>query len=114
MVPPSPNELTPPSRREPLTGQAESCAFTISDDPEACAIPPCVTDSTCNAIYLIQETPQRIGLMFGVVATLDITVSRDAIEVAQESFTPAYGVIAPNGPDCAPNCAQASAVLTIP
>jgi hypothetical protein len=97
-----------------IDGAADSCSFTISDDPIACAIPPCVTDTTCNALYLLQESPQHVDLAFGVVAALDVTLTRDAIEVAHESFTPAYGTFAPNGRGCEPVCAQASAVITIP
>lgn len=95
-------------------GTADACAFTIADDPEQCAIPPCVTSTTCNAIYLLRQSPQRVDLAFGVVAMLTIAVTRDGLEVAQESFTPAYDVLAPNGAGCEPACAQASAVLPIP
>jgi uncharacterized protein YceK len=97
-----------------IDGAQDDCSFTLSDDPVACAIPPCITDTTCNAIYLLQESPQRVELAFGVVVALAITVTRDTIEVAQESFAPAYAVVAPNGAGCGPACAQASAVLTIP
>jgi len=91
----------------------EDCTFTIADDPGACAIPPCVTDSTCNAIYLLGEDPMRIELAYGVVALLDVTLTRDATELAHDSFTPAYDVFAPNGPGCGPACAQASVELTV-
>lgn len=95
-------------------GVEDTCTFTIADDPEQCALPPCVTDSSCNAIYLLEVSPQRIDLAFGIVASLAITVTRDAVEVAQDSFEPAYDAHAPNGPGCAPVCAQATAVLPIP
>ena len=95
-------------------GDDDACSFTIADDPQQCAIPPCVTATTCNAIYLLQESPQRVDLAFGVVATLAITVTRDALEVAQGSYAPAYDVVAPNGAGCEPVCAQANAVLPIP
>ena len=95
-------------------GVEDECTFTLSDDPQECALPPCVTDTTCNAIYLLDVNPQRIELVFGIVATLAITVTRDAVEVAQDSFVPAYEALAPNGPGCEPVCAQATAMLPIP
>lgn len=97
-----------------IDGVEDGCSFTISDDPEACAIPPCVTDSDCNALYLLQASPQRVELAFGVLRDLTITVSRDAIELVQESFVPSYALFSPNGSGCEPVCPQASAELVIP
>jgi len=92
----------------------DDCTLTISDDPMDCAIPPCVSESTCNALYLLGETPMRIELALGILAQLDVTVTRDDLEIASETFAPAYEVVAPNGPGCGPACAVALAELAIP
>lgn len=91
----------------------EGCTFTISTDRGQCAIPPCVTDSDCNAVYLLTEVPMRIELAYGVVASLELTLGLDGIDVAHVSFAPAYDVSAPNGPGCEPACAQASVELAV-
>lgn len=97
-----------------IDGAADGCSFTISDDPEACAMPPCVTETDCNAIYLLQASPQQVELAFGVVGDITLTVTRDTIEIAQDSFVPAYALFSPNGSGCEPVCASASGELVIP
>jgi hypothetical protein len=94
-------------------GEPEDCTFTISTDPDECAIPPCVTDSDCNAVYVLTEDPMRIELAYGVLATLELTLTRDDLEVAHGAFTPAYEIWAPNGPGCGPACAQAIVELAV-
>lgn len=96
-----------------VDGAPGDCTFTISTDAGECAIPPCVTDSDCNALYLLTEAPMRIELAYGVVESLDLTLTRDDIEIAHDAFTPAYDISAPNGPGCGPACAQASVELAL-
>ncbi|HQP36677.1 MAG TPA: hypothetical protein PLI95_15935 [Polyangiaceae bacterium] len=43
--------------------------------------------------------------------TVTMTVSRDATKLAEQSFTPEYATLQPNGPDCEPTCKYASATL---
>ncbi len=43
--------------------------------------------------------------------TVTITVSRDSTKLAEQSFTPEYATLQPNGPDCEPTCKYASATL---
>jgi len=43
--------------------------------------------------------------------TVTITVSRDSTKLAEQSFTPEYATLRPNGPDCEPTCKYASATL---
>ena len=97
-----------------LDGSSEDCSFTVSEDPGACAMPPCVTDSTCNAQYLLTEHPQRVELTLGVIVQLGVSVTRDGTEIASQQFAPTYEIVAPNGPGCGPNCAAAAVSLPLP
>lgn len=97
-----------------LTADAElsTCTFVISDGP-GCAIPPCVTDTTCNASYVLDGEPARIELALPILASLAITVSRDGELVLDEQPELAYELDAPNGPGCLPVCAAASVRLDL-
>jgi hypothetical protein len=94
-------------------GDASSCTFVVSDGP-GCAVPPCVTDTTCNALYDLSGVPPQIVVPLAIATTLSVTLSRDG-EVLLEGDPPlAYALSVPNGPGCRPVCAGATAVFQLP
>lgn len=88
------------------SGSAESCYFTISDDPRECASGHCVKERACDAAFFIgHEGGDRVVFMFaGVETTVVFEVELDGTAVASEIIRPVYGTVYPNGPDCPPEC----------
>lgn len=86
-------------------GIVETCTLEISDDPTVCqGGPPCVPDTTCNALVLL-DPDETIQILIGVAADVTVTVQRDAEPPIEVADAPTYDVISPNGPGCGPACA---------
>jgi hypothetical protein len=69
----------------------------------------CVTESSCNAGYLVGYAeygiPEEVGIGYPLIEdTLAVSVERDGILVADTTFIPIYTTFQPNGPDCGPTC----------
>jgi hypothetical protein len=94
-------------------GTESTCTFVISDDV-GCELPPCVTDTTCNASYDLSSDLPQITMSFPVSETLSVSVALDG-DVRVEVTPPiVYEVVAPNGPGCSPVCGLATLTVDIP
>ncbi len=89
-------------------------------------LPPCETRAiTCDREGVVQITESGCALSaeqhaFGELHFLQGTPSSVRVEiyhqdraVAQQSFTPTYQTVQPNGPGCGPICEQASVELPL-
>lgn len=94
-------------------GDASTCTFVVSDGP-GCAIAPCVTDTTCNALYDLSGVPPQIVLPLPIATALSVTLSRDGDPLVDGDPPLAYALSAPNGPGCGPVCATATATFQLP
>lgn len=94
-------------------GFASTCTFVISDDV-GCELPPCVTDTTCNASYDLASDLPQITMMFPVSTTLSVSVAHDG-DVRVEAMPPIeYELVTPNGPGCLPVCGRATLTIDVP
>jgi hypothetical protein len=94
-------------------GDASSCTFVVSDGP-GCAVPPCVTETTCNALYDLSGVPPQIVVPLPIATALSVTLSRDGEALVEGDPELAYALSTPNGPGCGPVCAIATAVFELP
>lgn len=94
-------------------GEASTCTFVISDD-EGCALPPCVTDTTCNAYYDLGGRPPRISMVLPLSNQLAVTLARDGMSLLEAEPALSYVLSSPNGAGCTPVCANAAAQLEVP
>ncbi|HWB77526.1 MAG TPA: hypothetical protein VG755_21315 [Nannocystaceae bacterium] len=96
-----------------VDGTASSCTFVISDGP-GCETSPCVTDTTCNASYLLDGEPSRIELELPIATTLALTVLRDGGVILEDEPELFYDLDDANGSGCTPVCGTATVRLDIP
>jgi hypothetical protein len=94
-------------------GDASSCSFVVSDGP-GCAVPPCVTETTCNALYDLTGAPPQIVVPLPIATTLSVALSLEGEALVEGDPPLSYALSAPNGPGCGPVCALATAVYEIP
>jgi hypothetical protein len=87
-----------------------ACYFVVTNDWAECALSGhCVTESSCNAGYLVGYAgygiPDEVGIGYPLIEdTVAVSVKRDGIPVGNATFVPAYKTIQPNGPECGPTC----------
>ena len=87
-----------------LDGTTESCTITIG----------AMVDSTCNALIDVTNTPNRIDILYGgTPASVGVVVALDGTEVFNQTYTPEYMEVQPNGEGCPPVCMQAGAEISL-
>lgn len=87
-----------------IDGVTDTCAITIG----------AMVDSTCNALINLQSMPNQIDILFGgTPMSVGVVVSLDGMEIHNETYTPMYMEVQPNGPGCPPICQEAGAVVTL-
>ncbi|MBK8172982.1 MAG: hypothetical protein IPK60_21980 [Sandaracinaceae bacterium] len=95
-------------------GQARTCTVTL---PYATV----ETGATCSdglrldtsGSALPASEHEILGLhVTDTPASLTVTITRDSVMLATESFTPSYITTQPNGPGCEPVCTQANATMS--
>lgn len=117
-----------------VDGQSEAYAWRFPDDLPSSGTLTLVTTSALR-LQLTQEatcTEQRseqaisqsctpipnhyrlAGMVMGTPASVRITLDRDGTTVLDQSATPVYSSVYPNGPECGPGCRQASLDLQLP
>lgn len=96
-----------------VDGAASSCTFVISDGP-GCETPPCVTDTTCNASYLLDGEPSRIEVELPIATTFALTVLRDGDVILAAEPELFYDLADVNGSGCTPVCGTSTLRLDIP
>jgi hypothetical protein len=99
-----------------LDGVDDDCGFTVATTAQACdGDPPCAQADDCDADFGLASQPQFFALdIVGAPELLELTVLRDNVVVLQTGFAPSYEDVHPNGEDCPPTCAQASASVDLP
>jgi hypothetical protein len=94
-------------RVTPKDASSQECHFVVSDT--GCASGHCVTESSCNASYIVGY--QEHGLPDEVIIgyplfddSVAVVVARDSAVVFDAVLLPEYREIQPNGPECGPTC----------
>lgn len=92
-------------------GTPTTCELVITD--ECAGADVCVSgESTCNG--LVPGAPGApYTIVSEVVQSIDVTVEKDSVVLADESFSPQYEEVQPNGDGCPPICSQASVVVQL-
>lgn len=84
-----------------IGGAMESCTISIGS----------MVDSTCNALFIMSN---QIDILYGgTPASVGVVITRDGTEVHNQTYTPQYMEVQPNGEGCPPICKQASAEVTL-
>lgn len=93
-------------------GAESTCTFVISDDI-GCEIPPCVPDTTCNALYDLSSDLPQITMSFPTSTALSVSVARDGDVLVEVTPTIEYELVVPNGPGCTPICGLATVTVDV-
>ena len=116
-------------------GLAHTCGFVVPDDVPgpggahqidceprlAMSLQPAIACTEQRSGATVTESCAQVGgeLMLsafveGSPQTIALRIERDSVVVMDETLTPAYETVRPNGPDCEPECRLATVELTLP
>jgi hypothetical protein len=102
-----------PSANEKVLGHCSGVDVSWSLIPESC----CATLTRGNATggFCMSVPGQfHVELVTGAPhARIDLTLSRDGVELARNTVSPNYTALQPNGPSCGSGCQQSSSDLLV-
>jgi hypothetical protein len=93
---------------------ATTAALHLQLTPEATCTEQRSGEAVSQSCTPIPNHYGILGMITGAVATLRITLDRDGNTVLDQSATPAYRSVYPNGAECGPGCQEASLDLEVP
>jgi hypothetical protein len=91
------------------SGFTETCAFTLTEDEEACgeSTPPCLVDIECPTLTSTRGDDFSVepSMHFDTLdAEVTITLALNGVEVHSVVLEPEYETFSPNGERCGPTC----------
>jgi hypothetical protein len=98
----------------PIDGAASSCPFQLPptsnpvNDPCSAGFSFTLPDQPTDGKYTEAIVVESAATSIEIKQTLDGTV------ISDQTLSPSYQTIQPNGPGCGPTCHQATAAWTIP
>ena len=91
----------------------EACSFTIGGADDCAEGAGCVTESSCEAGFVLETGDDQVVFLLGSPDSLTLTVDRDGEILLEETFAPEYVETQPNGKNCPPTCRNASAAFEL-
>ncbi len=95
--------------------ETSSCFFVVTNSTIECASGHCITQESCNAVYMVGYIyPDKVYIGYPVInASLVVEVKRDDVTITRTTFDPSYEIVQPNGPGCPPVCQVAQNVVFV-
>lgn len=96
----------------PASGSVTCTSSLPLDDTGGCTGPGFVTQSG-SALPPDQQSIGDLLLTSTDLTSIHLTITRDGDPIVDQTYTPAYDELQPNGPDCEPTCLYQGIDVTI-